>query len=91
MADDADAWQRFQDEPLGEGRTWAAAFDSYDQVRDIVFYVVTLGDGTSFMVKIDLGWAATIADWAGTELTDGLRKRLAEVAATGQTNTTHTR
>jgi hypothetical protein len=91
MADEADAWPAFHDEPLGDGRTWSAPFDSYDQYRDVVYYVVTVADGASFMVQVDLGWAATLKDWAGPEFTAGLRRRLAEVAATGAPNTTHTR
>jgi len=85
-----ESWPTFTNEALADNRTWSATFDSYDQYRDFVYYVVTL-QGSSFMVQIALDWAATIKDWDSPEFIAGLRAAIARVAATGKTNTTHTR
>jgi hypothetical protein len=85
-----DSWPTFSHETLADRRTWSATFDSYDQYRDFVYYVVTL-QGASFMVQIALDWAATIKDWDSAEFISGLRAAIAQVAATGKTNTSHAR
>jgi hypothetical protein len=33
-------WPTFANEALGDGRTWSATFESYDQRNDDVYYVV---------------------------------------------------
>jgi hypothetical protein len=87
-----DNWPTFSNEALADNRAWSATFDSYDQYRDFVYYVVTLlSSGAPFMVQIALDWAATIKDWDSPEFIAGLRAQLARVAASGKTNTTHTR
>jgi len=87
-----DRWPTFTDEPLADDRTWSATFDSYDQYRDFVYFLVTLQSSSApFMVQIALDWAATIKDWDSPELIAGLRAQIARVAAAGKTNTTHTR
>ena len=76
--------------------TWSATFDSYDQYRDLVYYLVTLhADGSTvgepFMVLSALEWGTTVKDWSSAEFNDLLRAALARVAATGKTNTTYSR
>jgi hypothetical protein len=87
-----DSWPTFSNEAVADNRTWSATFDSYDQYRDFVYYLVTLlSSAAPFMVQIALDWAATIRDWDSLEFIAGLRAEIARVAATGKTNTTHTR
>jgi hypothetical protein len=84
-------WPSFTNEALADGRTWSATFDSYDQYLDFVYYVVTEGGGDRFMVQLALDWSVGIEDWDSAEFIAGLRRAVAEVATTGETNTTHTR
>jgi hypothetical protein len=87
-----DSWSSFENEALADERTWSATFDSHDQYRDLVYFVVTLQSVSApFMVQIALDWAATITDWDSPEFVAGLRAQIARVAATGNTNTTHAR
>lgn len=91
----SDAWKSFHDEPLSDGQSWSATWDSYDQYRDIVYYRVDVqGVVVSFppfMIAIDLAWAASITDWNSPTFIETLRAQLAEHATIGKTNTTHTR
>lgn len=79
-------------ESLGGDRSWTGTFDSYDQRNDDVYYVITLfEDGKQvarFMAQVGIAWAGD--DWTGPELTERLRRDLAEVAASGTTNTSYT-
>jgi hypothetical protein len=78
---------------LGGQRSWTATFDSYDQYREVCYYLATLFDGATasapFMVKVGLDFAGD--DWTTPKFVDELRVRLAAVAATGQTNTDYAR
>jgi hypothetical protein len=71
-------------------RGWTATFDSYDQYREDCYYRVTLLDGDrpvwEMMVKVGLEFAPG-DDWSGPAFTAELRRRIADVAATGKTNT----
>lgn len=78
-------WPEFAGEPIGDGRTWSATFDSYDERKDDVYYVVTLTDGESFMVCVSATFSGD--QWEEAEVTSTLRARIAQVAATGKTNT----
>lgn len=79
-------------ESLGGNRSWTGVFDSYDQRNDDVYYVITiLEDGKEvarFMAQVGIAWAGD--DWTGPEFTERLRRDLAEVAASGTTNTSYT-
>lgn len=85
-------WPEFISQPLDGGRTWSAKFDSYDQRNEDCYYLVTIHEGDrvvgSFMVQAGTEFAGD--DWTGPAFLEELRKRLARVAATGQTNTTYT-
>ncbi len=74
---------------LSNGYSWSAGFDSYNQRTDEVYYMVTLHaagrDPISFMVCVDYAWATD--NMSEEEIATGLRKLIAEVAATGKTNT----
>ncbi len=67
--------------------SWSAKFDSYDQRKDDVYYVITLTDGKRFMAEVNVAWAGD--DWTTPEFTERLRKDLERVALSGKTNTTH--
>jgi hypothetical protein len=85
-------WPEFKKVALGDGRSWSATFDSYDQYHEDCYYVVTLegevGTPTSFMVQVGTEFAGD--DWNTPEVLRELTDRIARVAATGQTNTTYT-
>ncbi len=79
-------WPEFmQPEPLGDGRSWTAKFDSYDQRNEDCYYVVTVAGGAPFMVKVPLYWAGD--DWSGPGFVDRLRDELRSVARGGRSNT----
>jgi len=87
-----DGWPTFTNEALADDRTWSATYDSYDQYRDVAYFLVRLQSSNApFMVQIALDWAATIKDWDSPEFIAGVRAQIARVAATGKTNTSHTR
>jgi hypothetical protein len=86
-------WPQFEEkQPLDNGRSWTAKFDSYDQHRDDCYYVVTVYDRDQwvgdFMVQVGTEFAGD--DWSGPEFLNQLRDRIARVAATGKTNTDYT-
>ena len=78
--------------PLDTQRTWTAAFESYDQRKENVYYVITLHEGGRevgrFIVEIFPSWAGE--DWSGPEFKEGLQKELHVLAAAGKTNTSYT-
>src|SRR6185312_11019748 len=79
------AWPTFSLEPLDDGRTWSATFESYDERHDDVYYVVTLSDGTDLMAQCSTTFSSNA--WIETEVRDTLRERIGRVAATGKSNT----
>lgn len=84
-------WPKFENQQLADGRTWNARNDSYDQYRENTYYYVRIYDGETFIndffVQVDTSWAGD--DWSGPEFLEELRSRIARVAETGKTNTTH--
>lgn len=87
------SWPVFSDPvPLSGGRTWTAAFESYDQRNDDCYYVVTVHEGGRvlgcFMVQVGLWWEEN--DRTTPQFVEQLAKELGEVAETGHTNTTYT-
>ncbi len=84
-------WPEFTNEPLDGGRTWSAKFDSYDQRNEDCYYVITVYEAgnviASFMAQAGTEFAGD--DWTGPGFLVELNRRLAQVAATGQTNTTY--
>lgn len=85
-------WPQFEKQPLGDGRSWDARFDSYDQYHDDCYYYVRLYEGevwvADFMVKVGVEFCGD-SHWSRPELYNELRKRLAEWAADGKTNTAY--
>ncbi|MBA2539162.1 MAG: hypothetical protein H0V17_05960 [Deltaproteobacteria bacterium] len=84
-------WPRFEArQPLPDGRTWTAELDSYDQYREDCYYLVTIYDAAradTIMVRVGLEFAGD--DWMRDDFIVEVRKRIAEVAVTGKTNTPH--
>lgn len=76
-------------QPLGDGRSWTARFDSWDEFRDNCYYKVKLYRDDEvlgeFMVQIVTGWAGE--NFAVPTFEPELRRLIAEVAATGKANT----
>lgn len=88
------SWPAFEvKQPLDGGRSWTAAFDSHDQYKDNVYYLVRLFQGEvridDFMVEIGTEWTGD--DWTVPTFLPELTRRIAEVAATGKTNTAYRR
>lgn len=85
-------WPAFEvEQPLDGGRSWTAVFDSHDQYKDNVYYLVRLFQGEvridEFMVEIGTEWTGD--DWTVPTFLPELTRRIAEVAATGKTNTAY--
>jgi hypothetical protein len=75
--------------PLSVDRVWTAAFQSYDQRHDDVYYTVmihteTLLEVARFTARVSLWWAGD--DWTSAEFGTRLHTALLEVALTGKTN-----
>ncbi len=85
-------WPTFDHQPLDGDRSWSATFDSYDQHHDDCYYLVRLFEGdravAELTVKISMDFAPG-DNWETPEFLTELRSRIAEVAATGKTNTTY--
>jgi hypothetical protein len=79
-------WPEFSDpQPLDDGRTWTARFDSWNERLDDIYYLATV-DGTSFMVQLYIS-----VDFRLPVFPELLRRGLGAQAATGSTNTEHHR
>ena len=85
------SWPEYTSEQLGGERSWSAKFDSYDERHDDAYYLVTVSDGdqvvATFMAQVSAAFPND--DWVDPETTNQLRARIAQVAATGKTNTTY--
>lgn len=86
------AWPEFTArQRLDDLRSWTASFDSYDQYREHVYYLVRLYRGDEqlrqFMVQLDTTWCGD--DWTVPAFLPELTKRIAACAADGKTNTDH--
>jgi hypothetical protein len=77
--------------PLDATRSWTARFDSYDQHHERCFYLVRIFDRhkwiAELMAEIPMDWAGD--NWTVPEFAIELQRRIAEVAATGKTNTSY--
>jgi hypothetical protein len=71
-------------EPLGDGRSWTARFQSYNERLDDIYYVVTV-DGTSFMAQLYVP-----TDFRLPVFPELIRRDLRDLAAAGTTNTEYT-
>jgi hypothetical protein len=83
-------WPEFStQQPLDGGRSWTAAFDSYDQYRENCYYLVRIFDGEQwvdeFMACVDTTWMGD--DWTVPTWLPELTARIAGIAASGKTNT----
>jgi hypothetical protein len=87
-------WPNYQDEALGDGRTWSGTFDSFDQRNDEVYYVITLHEGgrdlEPFMVAVATGWIGDGSALKKPDFVPKLRDKIALVAKAGKTNTDYT-
>jgi len=81
------SWPLFANEALDDGRTWSATFDSYDERKDTVYYVVTLSDGARFMAAVSAAFPDDA--WNDPVVRSTLCERIGHVAATRQTNTSY--
>jgi hypothetical protein len=84
------AWPQFDDkQPLADGRSWTARFDSFDEYRDDCYYLVTLWSGDQLlgelMAQVGTHWAGD--NFAVPTFEPELKRRIAAVAATGRANT----
>lgn len=82
------AWPEFQTkQPLENGRSWTARFDSYDQYRERCYYLIRVFDGDAlvneFMVLVDTEFPSETVQQMLPELT----ARLTRLAAGGTSNT----
>ncbi|MFO0594365.1 MAG: hypothetical protein U0228_03650 [Myxococcaceae bacterium] len=82
-------WPNFDTpQPLEGTRAWTGTFDSYDQHHERCFYRLRLLDGgqpvTEFMAEIGTGFGGD--DWTTPAFHAELLERLAEVARSGQSN-----
>lgn len=86
-------WPVFEREPLDGDRAWSATFDSYDQRNDVVYYAIRLFAGptevAAFTVTVGMEVAPDINNWMTPDFVPAVKAALAELAATGKTNTTH--
>jgi hypothetical protein len=81
------SWPQFANEALDGGRTWSATFDSYDERKDTVYYMVTLSEGASLMAAVSAAFPDDA--WNEPVVRSTLCARIGNVAATGQTNTSY--
>lgn len=83
------SWPQFPSPiPLGDGRSFTAVFDSYDQRNEECYYRVTLytDDASStFMAQVGTEWAGD--DWSTPEFSRQLLDGIRRVAASGRSNT----
>jgi len=77
--------------PLDAGRSWTAAFDSYNERTLDLYYIITLHEGgrpvARFMAELFPSW--DVVDWAAARHRESLRRAIHEVAASGRTNTAY--
>lgn len=78
------SWPEFaSNRPVDGGRSWTAAFDSYDQYRELCYYLVKIFDGDwqvgEGTAEVGTGFAGD--DWATPAFESELRARIAQVAA----------
>jgi hypothetical protein len=78
-------WPEFpRKQELANGRWWTATFDSYDQYRELGYYLVRLFDGYDLVDKF-MVWVDT--DSIDHDTVPELTTRLAALAAAGTSNT----
>jgi hypothetical protein len=70
-------------------RSWTAGFESYDQRKDDIYYVVTLWEGqrqTGRFIVVLSPWSEG-DDWREPGFAEYLRREIHRLAVTGKTNT----
>ncbi len=78
------SWPEFASNGPGDGgRAWMAAFDSYDQYRELCYYLVKIFDGDRQVgeVTAEVGTEFAGDDWTTPAFGRELRARIAQVAA----------
>lgn len=86
-------WPQFEQKiPIDAARSWTATFESFDERKLDLYYIVTLHEGnkkvTRFFVCVFPWWAEE--NWSDPGFADHLQKAIHAVAATGRTNTDYT-
>jgi len=73
-------------------RSWTATFDSYDQRKEDIYYLVTLYEGETraarFFACVFPWWAGE--NWNTPDFAEKLKKAIHAVAETGKANTEYT-
>jgi hypothetical protein len=86
-------WPKYDQESLGDGRTWSGTFDSYSEHTDEAYYLITLHDGgrdlAPFMAKVHMGWVGDY-NWDKPDFVPKLRDQIVLVAKDGKANTDYT-
>ncbi|ONH30460.1 hypothetical protein [Pseudofrankia asymbiotica] len=78
------SWPEFAANETADGeRSWTAVFDSYDQYRELCYYVVRVFDGARQVgeVTAEVGTEFAGDDWTTPAFESELRARIAQVAA----------
>ncbi|MDT3441048.1 MULTISPECIES: hypothetical protein [unclassified Pseudofrankia] len=78
------SWPEFaRNETINGERSWTAAFDSYDQYRELCYYLVKIFDGDRPVgeVRAEVGTEFAGDDWTTPAFESELRERIAQVAA----------
>ena len=80
-----------QPTPIDGQRAWTAAFESFDQRNDDLYYVVDLHDGGQRTARFLVQVSPTLHpdEWDGPKFVEQVRQAIAKVAATGKTNTSY--
>jgi hypothetical protein len=87
----ADGWPEFETkQPLVDGRSWTAKFDSFDQYREYLYYLVKLYDGDKVARLVaQLDSSSYQGAWADEQQRRRLSADIAAVAASGESNTSY--
>ena len=87
------SWPVFTKQRLaGSPRTWTATFESYDQHLDLIYYQVVILDGDQPVFEFTAKVSVPVVpndDWRRPEFTTELHGLIADVAASGQSNSTY--
>lgn len=84
------SWPNFENESLGDARSFSATFESFNQHMDEVYYTVTVHGGSpsgesTFKVKVDMSWVGD-GNWDKPDFAPKLRDAIAAFAKAGKGN-----
>ena len=78
-------WPQYDHTPLGDGRTFSATFESFNERTDQAYYVVTIGGQAPFKIVVTIGLIPE-SEWTKPDFASRLLAFIVPLVQVGKSN-----